>query len=697
MSRHSILLTQRLHPGSSRLRQYREGGAAVWKKTGKRLEKVLAARMAKQDKLFYEFGPFRLDLAERILLRDGEHIPLTPKAYETLVALVENSGRILDKEELLNRVWPDTFIEEATLAKNISTLRKVLSNGDGAREYIETIPKRGYRFVAGVRKSEGEAPALLVQERTRTRIVAEEEESLAPLPEPTAPVTQPEAARGVVERRRLLRLGVIASVMLLAGLAVVLYYSQPAKRDDGRATPGVKSLAVLPFKFTGANKEDEFLGLGMTDALITKLGYLRQVAVRPTSAVIKYEAEGQDVAAVGRELRVEAVLDGRVQKFGDRLSVRVQLVGVRDGAVLWSGEFARQSADILELQDAISRQVAQALAVSLTGEERELLTKRCTEDAAACEAYTKGRYFWNRRTPGWFEKAIESFEQAAEIDPGYSQAYAGLAETYLILGDHGVRPPKEVLPKAKAAAIKALELEGRLAEAHNTLANIHARFDWDAAAAEREFKRAIELNPGYALSYGYYAIHLSNLGRFDEAIAVMKQGLALDPLLISLHVYAAGIYEAAGRYDRAVAQARQALDLDASFGTAYRFLGRAYERKGMYEEALAAHHQAASFLGNNPSLKFDIGYTLAAAGRRPEAIKLLEELKALSAERYVRPYGIALIHLGLGENEQAIEWLYRALEDRDPFMANLVRERRLDPLRSDHRFKELVRKVGLVG
>jgi tetratricopeptide (TPR) repeat protein len=260
-----------------------------------------------------------------------------------------------------------------------------------------------------------------------------------------------------------------------------------------------------------------------------------------------------------------------------------------------------------------------------------------------------------------------------------------------------VRPPKEVLPKAKVAAIKALELEGRLAEAHNTLANIHARFDWDAAAAEREFKRAIELNPGYALSYGYYAIHLSNLGRFDEAIAVMKQGLALDPLLISLHVYAAGIYEAAGRYDRAVAQARQALDLDASFGTAYRFLGRAYERKGMYEEALAAHHQAASFLGNNPSLKFDIGYTLAAAGRRPEAIKLLEELKALSAERYVRPYGIALIHLGLGENEQAIEWLYRALEDRDPFMANLVRERRLDPLRSDHRFKELERKVGLVG
>ncbi len=478
----------------------------------------------------------------------------------------------------------------------------------------------------------------------------------------------------------------LALVIALAAIAAYFYLNREAT---------IESVAVLPFKFLGADKEDEYLALGMTDALITRLADLKQLTVRPTSAVLKFQKEGQDVVAAGRALRVDAVLDGYVQKFGETINIRTQLIRVSDGSLLWSGESVRPLANLPLLHDSVMTQVAEALALKLTGEQRQKLKRRYRDNAEAYQAYLKGRYFWNRRGAGWHQSAIEAFGRAIAIDPNYAMAYAGLADTRIILGDHGLIPPKEVFPKAREAAIKALELDDSLVEAHTALAMVKSRFDWDAETAEREFKRAIELDPGYALARGWYAMHLRNLRRFDEARAEIEQAQKLEPLLLSLYAYGAGTYLAAGQPDQAIAQCRKALDLDPGFMTAHHFLGRVYAAKGMYEEAIAAFDKAAGISSDNPALRSYLGYALAASGRREEAIGILDEMKELSARRYLKPYFITLIHVGLGDHEQALAWLDRALEDRDPFMVDLAADPLLNPLRSNPRFRELVRRVGL--
>jgi DNA-binding winged helix-turn-helix (wHTH) protein/TolB-like protein/lipoprotein NlpI len=648
--------------------------------------------MAKQEQRFYEFGPFRLDLAERILLRDGEHVALTPKAYETLLALVENSGRILDKEELLSRVWPDTFIEEATLAKNVSTLRKALGEWDGGREYIETVPKRGYRFAAGVKKSEGEVPALLVRERTRLRVVTEEEDDAGDAQVAVSPAPEPKAISdgGRRMRRRLLWPGLVAAGVALAALAAAAYYRRAAPRGDGQAAGRVQSLAVLPFKFTGADKEDEFLGLGLTDALITKLGYLRQVAVRPTSAVLKYEAEGQDLAAVGRALRVEAVLDGRVQKFGDRLSVRVQLVSARDGAMLWSGEFARQSADLLPLQDALAEQVVRALAVRLTGDERQQLAKRCTENSEACYAYLKGRYLWVRHAAD--EQIIPHYLRAVEKDPNYALAYAGLSESYQTLSAHS--GSSDYKRKAREAAVKAMELDETLAESHLTLGYILMFDDWDWAGAEREFRRAVELNPNSSLMHEGYGALLKLTGRFDEAIAALKRAQELDPLSPQTTRRLAQALVFARQPDLAIEECRKALEMDPEHPGLLTHLAWAYEQKGMCEEALALTKRVKQS-STYPEAISMLGYQYARCGSTDLARRELKELRKMAERGTVPAYFYAPILAGLGEQEEAFACLEKSVAERSELAACIKADVRLESLRSDPRFADLVRRVGL--
>ncbi len=497
------------------------------------------------------------------------------------------------------------------------------------------------------------------------------------------------AARASPALSLLKRYWTAAALVLAIALAVsAVYFYQHRKAS-------IESVAVLPFKFLGADKEDEYLALGMTDALITRLADLKQLTVRPTSAVLKFQKEGQDAIAAGRALRVDAVLDGYVQKFGETINIRTQLIRVSDGALLWSGESVRPLANLPLLHDSVMTQVAEALALKLTDEQRQKLKRRYRDDAEAYQAYLKGRYFWNRRGAGWHKNAIEAFDRATAIDPNYAMAYAGLADTYIILGDHGLVPPKEVFPKAREAAVKALELDDSLVEAHTAFAMVKSRFDWDAETAEREFKRAIELNPGYALARGWYAMHLMSRRRFDEARAEIERAQKLEPLLLSLYAYGAGIYVTAGQPDQAIAQCRKALDLDPDFMTAHNFLGRAYVAKGMYEEAIAEFETVARISSDNPALRSILGYALAASGRRQEAIRILDELKELSARQYLKPYLIARIHVGLGDHEQALEWLDKALEDRDPFMVDLSADPWLDPLRSNPKFRELMRRVGL--
>jgi DNA-binding winged helix-turn-helix (wHTH) protein/tetratricopeptide (TPR) repeat protein len=643
----------------------------------------------------YEFGQFRLDVAERQLLREGEPVRLTPKVFDLLVVLVEAGGRLVEKEELMARVWPDSYVEEGNINRNVSTLRRAL-DGDGGEECIETVPKRGYRFIAPVR-AVARDEEIVVQRRIETRIVAAEEiieaePEAAPLPQPGFDQRQLSFPKPTINFRWKSRW----KSWMLAGLlvAIAIIGLLWLRRERTLAEP-VKSIAVLPFKFLGADRGDEYLALGMTDTLITRLASLRQLSVRPTSAVLKYQKEGQDVIAAGKALRVDAVLDGYVQKFGETVGVRLQLIRVTDGALLWSGESVRQSADILSLHDSVTTQLAQALAVKLSDEQRRQLSRRYRDNAEAYRAYLKGRYFWNRRGADWRKKAMEAFERAIALDPNYALAYAGLADAHIILGDHGLIPPKEVFPKAKEAAVKALELDESLAEAHTALAQVNFRFDWDFAAAEWEYKRAIELDPGYALAYGWYSGMLRNLGRFDEALAAVKRAQELEPLLPNLYVYGATAYIGAGQPDQAIEQSRKALEIDPGFWTATYHLGRAYAAYGMWEEAIAELEKAASFAADNPGLRSHLAYALAAAGRRQEALKILNELQELSARRYIRHYQIGLIHAGLGEHQQALDWFQKALEDRDPFMTNLAFDPWLDPLRSNPRFTELQRRVGL--
>ncbi len=637
----------------------------------------------------YEFGQFRLEVAERRLWRAGAAVHLTPKVFDVLVALVESNGRLLEKDELIARLWPDSYVEESNLSRNVSMLRQALEL-DAGEELIKTVPKRGYRFVAPVSVIAPPvelAEEVVVQRHVQMRIVAAEEISEANLPAPIAQVHSP----AVFNRKAL----ATAALLLVCAVAGTWFWWQ--RRAANSAQP-IKTLAVLPFKFVGAAQDEEYLGLALADALITRLGKLRRLTIAPTAVVLKYQlkrqTEGQDLAAAGRALKVDAVLDGRVQKFGDSVRVTLQLVRVgAESGLLWSGEVSGSFSDPLALQDAISLQVAQGLALRLTETERQQFAQRYTENAEAYQAYLRGRYFWNRRGPDWTDKALKAFARAIELDPRYALAYTGLADTYIVLGDHTDWRPMDAFPKAKDAALRALELDDTLAEAHTSLAHVKGRYEWDWAGAERDYLRAIELNPGYALAYGWYGLQLKCQRRFDESLFRLRQAQQLDPLSPSLLVYESVTYRSAGQFDQAIARLRQALEFDPDFATAHIHLGTAYLHKGMFDDALAAYRKAGSL--GIPAIQFYLGHTYAAAGQRTEALKLLAEMKALSARQYIRPYGFGVLYTELGERDLAFEWLNRAVDEHDTFVSNLAAEQRFDSLRPDPRFALLLRRLGL--
>lgn len=635
----------------------------------------------------YEFSRFRLDAAERLLLHDGDTVHLTPKVFDLLVALVENSGRLLEKEELMERVWPDSYVEEGNINRNISTLRRALSGSGGSEEFIETVPKRGYRFIAPVRRvpRKVESGRLRLIETRASHSGETIQPAIVKFPHPDTHDAQTSTLKGLYLRRVILPVG----LLLLIVIGGLWYLSRRSEKGN---VGQVRRIAVLPFKFAGASKDEEYLGLGLTDALITRLGNLRGISVRPTSLVGRYQQEGQDIIAAGRALKVDAVLDGRVRKFGENFQVTMQLVSVDDQSTIWTGEAVGRFADIQTLQDSISSQVVRGLSLKLTADEENRLTRRYTRNAEANNAYLKGRYFWHRRGPDWTRKALETFERAISLDPNYALAYAGLADTYIIIGDHGRTPPAESFPQARDAAIRALEIDEKLAEAHTALALIRFRYDWDAEAAEREHKRALELNPNYPLGYGWYSLYLISVRRFDEARNVIRQGLAIDPLLPSLYVYSAFIELDSGALDQAIAEARKALELDPDFLTANYVLGLALEQKGAYAEALPALTRA---LRLSPSYKADLAHLYAVSGNTREAVRILDELKAEAARTYIKDYNFAKIYAGLGRRREAIASLSRAVDDHDPFVINLAVEPRFEPLRTDPEYRELMRRVGL--
>jgi eukaryotic-like serine/threonine-protein kinase len=460
-------------------------------------------------------------------------------------------------------------------------------------------------------------------------------------------------------------------------------------------TTGSRSIAVLPFQVLRVEeKSEEFLGMGLADAIITKLSNIQQIIVRPTSAVIKYFDGTHNVLAAGKELNVGFVLDGRIQRAADRIRVTVQLISVKDGQPVWAAKFDENYTDIFSVEDSISEQVAHALVPHLSGEERELLLRRETEDANAYQAYLKGRYHWNRFTPEDFMRAVEQFREAIQLDPNYAQAYVGIADYYNWAAIFGLGSPHENYPQAKAAAIRALEIDETLAEAHAALAFTNLCYDWDWAGAEQRFRRAIELNSNYGPAHQWYSNLLAAQGRFEEAVNEVRRALEINPLSMMDRSMTGWTYYHARQYERAEREVRAALEIDRNFGNCYLMLGFIYERMGFYDESLAALDKAEEFMVGSVVQLWPRAYTLASSGKREEAKAIIEKLKDLSHERYVSPYFIGCIYAGLGEHDAAFEWLDKAVENKDEWLLWSAVEPKLDPLRGDPRFTALLKRIG---
>ena len=659
--------------------------------------------MLKPPKHFYEFGPFRVDPVKRRLLRDGEIISLTPKAFDTLLVLIENSGRVVEKDDLMDKVWAGLAVEENNLTQNISALRKALGERRDEPQYILTVSGLGYRFIASVSETwpDEESRAGVP---VKNKPAEEEADHSGPngngqtIAEPQIPITpQPSESIATGHRRgwKIWAVSALGALVLLAG--GYYFFALRAKRVEATAAPNsqIRSIAILPFKSLGSEGTDEYLGLGMADALITKLSSIGQINVRPTNSILKYANAEQDLSAAGRELGVDSVLEGRVQKSGDRLRLTVQMIRVSDGAPLWGDKFDEKYTDIFTVEDRISEEVVEALLPTLTGAQKQQLTKHYTEDPEAYQSYIKGRYFWNKRNAESLKKAISYFEDAIIEDPNYALAYAGLADSYATLGVVEDIPAQEMMTKARSAAMKALELDDGLAEAHASLGYVKHRFEFDWAGAESEFKRAIELNPKYATVHQWYGWYLVSLGRYDEALEEFKLAQQLEPLSLYTNLTLGMPYFHSRQYEKAAAQYQKVAEMNTDFWLAHWWLARTYEQAGKYEDALAEYQKMAKLRGENLSQFPVVGYLYAISGKQAEARQILEEALRTAKDHYAPPYAIAVVYAGLGEKEKAFEWLEKSLKERSAEMVFLKIDQRFDSLHSDPRFAQLVKELGL--
>lgn len=554
------------------------------------------------------FDQFRADLANRLLTRGGATVPLTPKAFDTLAELLAEPGQVIPKGELLERVWPDTFVEEATLTQNIYTLRKALAQAGGEREYIATVARRGYRFLGPVAEEEGPAP------------------------------------------------------------------------DPGAA---VSSLAILPFEPLSADPEDAYLGLGLADALITRLSSLPPLTVRPTSAVRRYTGADRDPLAAGRDLKVDAVLDATWKRSGGRLRLSVQLLGMGEAAPLWAAQLDADDTELFALEDSLSRRLAEELRLRLTQQQRARLARPNTRSPEAYQAYARGRFLWNRRTEAGLREAAACFREAIARDPDYALASCGLADCSVLLPLYGSVPPREAFPEAVAAAQRALALDPLLAEAHTTLAYARFFFEWDWPAAERGFQHALELNPSYATAHHWCSFLLAAQGRHGEAVAEAERALELDPLSLVISSDLGLVLHFGRQTSAAIEQFQRTLELDPGFAYAHFGLGHAYLQAGRVEEAVGQFARAVELSPESTTMRAALGLALGRAGRRDEARGLQARLEEVARRRYVEASHFAFLAIGLGEPERALHWLARACEDRSRFVAFLDTWSVYDPLRGE--------------
>ena len=657
--------------------------------------------MSGQKQKIYEFDNFRLDVPNRELLRDGSAVALPGKAFDMLVVLIENGGRLVGKDDLFSRVWPDQIVEESNLTVQVSAIRKALGERKENPHYIATVSGHGYRFTGNLICLGEEQEEEVVIERHSTSRVAIESESAASVgqnvlvktfstPDGLTAGTEISALKSPRAKRR--------GTLLFAGLVVIaisagvfLVMRPTSLKNDVASTAPIKSIAVLPFKPLVSGSRDESLEMGMAETLIMRLSSLREIKVLPTSAVRKYSNLEQDAVAAGRELQVESVLDGNIQKAGDRLRVTVRLVRVADGQTLWVESFDQNFTNIFAVQDRVSEQVAAVLAVRLSGEQKEILVKRYTNNPQAYEYFLKGVY--SSSTEEGRKKSIEYFQQAIDLDPSYALAYAAMANSYMTLGSFpGFLSPQETFPKAEAAVRRALELDETLSDAHLTLGVYKMNYEWNWSEAEREFKRAIELDPNNEGAHSEYGSYFIRRGRFDEGIAMRKRAMNLAPSSAFPTIANLGAaYYFARQYEEAIKHYQRALEVNPRYARSHLAIAHAYVQMGKNEEAITEIKKAISLRDETRNIA-TLGYAYAVSGKRAEARKVLAEL---AKRKYVSPYFIAAIYTGLGDRDQIFVWLERAYQEHHPNMTQIGVDPVFDPVRSDPRFADLMRRVGL--
>ncbi|HKQ16309.1 MAG TPA: winged helix-turn-helix domain-containing protein [Steroidobacteraceae bacterium] len=615
----------------------------------------------------YGFGDFALDVSQQRLTRrtTGEVIPLTAKAFDTLLYLVEHAAQTLDRDELLRAIWPGVVVEENSLSQNISTLRQVLGEARGENRYILTIPRKGYRFVAQV--------------TTLDELAASTE---SPVPA-AAPATKPPS------RRRILQICAGAGVLTIMIAAISLSLVSTRARPTAPLTS--QTLAVLPFKPLVPAERNESLELGMTESLIASLGQQGAQAIAPLTSVRRYAALDQDAISAGRELGVKTVLDGSLQRRGDRLRVSARLLRVADGRQLWAGNFDQDFTTIFDVQDAIATKVARALELRgvVDGVTRGA---PYTHDPEAYALYASGRFAWTRQTEASLLQAIDFYQQAIARDPNYALAYAGLADSHAVLGVFGMRAPRDVFPDARRAVEKALAIDPDLAAAHSALGHIMVQYDHDWEGAAREYARAKQLDPSLALTYHRRSILYAVQGDTDRALAESARARELEPLWLAPRTFTGHILYYARRYDEGIKILEQVLALDDRVNSARGFLIRGLIARGDYARALDELDQHP--LQTQGSYAFR-AQALALSGRRDAALAELDRILKLSKERYVAAYDIAMIYVVLGDKESAFQWLERAMEDRSTPINFLAQDPALDPLHGDPRFAALVQRLGI--
>ena len=668
------------------------------------------------DDSVHLFQDFTLDLARGCVTRSGQPIHLRPQSYEVLKYLVENKGHLISKDILIHEIWQGRAVTDGSLGKCIEEVREAL--GSDSRQYLRNVRGRGYIFDPEETRENGKRFTVSNDEIEVLSMVLEEEENGEtfgqqgdwghPQAQPAhweeglvsaeelgqtaiAKRGRPPKNAGISSANKRLRMATLAALSLFVLVTAGFVYL----RRSSKTSPVITSIAVLPLTNVSGDPDIDYLSDGIGDNLIDSLSQLTGMRVMSRNSVNRYKGGHTDAPTVGRELSVEAVLTGRVVQRSDVLSVSVELVNAKDNSHIWGEQYNRKLTDLVALQTEIAHDISRNLRAQLSGTDEQKLLKNYTANADAYQFYLKGRHHYFKLTEAEIRKSIGFYRQAIEIDPTYGLAYAAMADAYRTLPIAGFVASKEAFPQAKAAAMRALEIDENLADAHTVLGWVGIWFDWDWNSAENQFKKAIELNPNNSDAHRGYAHLLSSLGRHSEAIDEIRRAREFDPLTLINHSLEGQFLFYAGRDDEAIVRLRNAIESEPNFWIAHGVLGRVYLRREMFSEAIAELSKAKELSSGSPEPITQLGYALARSGQRKEALATLKELQSVASEHYVPAYSFAMIHNGFGEKEEALKYLEQSLQEREVQLTFIKIDSRWDPLRTDVRFQEIMRRVGL--